>query len=60
MAKKKIHPDCPFTREEIDEIHSMLYQTNAGNICLNPGCPSWYSGPENSRQNVLKEIDELI
>ena len=38
---KKIHNDCPFTREEIIEIKSMLYNVNTGNHCCNPAPVHW-------------------
>lgn len=38
---KKIHNDCPFTREEILEIKSMLYNVNTGNHCCNPAPVHW-------------------
>ena len=38
---KKIHNDCPFTREEILEIRSMLYNVNTGNHCCNPAPVHW-------------------
>ena len=38
---KKIHNDCPFTREEILEVKSMLYNVNTGNHCCNPAPVHW-------------------
>lgn len=39
--QNKVHNDCPFTREEILEIKSMLYNVNTGNHCCNPAPVHW-------------------
>ena len=38
---KKVHEDCPFTREQILEIKSMLYNVNTSNHCCNPAPVHW-------------------
>lgn len=38
---KKIHKDCPFTREEILEIKAMLYNVNTSFHCCNPAPVHW-------------------
>lgn len=39
--QKKVHKDCPFTREEILEIKSMLYNVNTSHHCCNPAPVHW-------------------
>jgi hypothetical protein len=39
--QKKVHKDCPFTREEILEIKSMLYNVNTSHHCCNPAPIHW-------------------
>ena len=39
--QKKVHKDCPFTREQILEMKSMLYNVNTGNHCCNPAPVHW-------------------
>ena len=38
---KNVHKDCPFTREQILEFKSMLYNVNTGNHCCNPAPVYW-------------------
>lgn len=38
---KKIHKDCPFTREEIIEIKAILYNVNTSFHCCNPAPVHW-------------------
>lgn len=38
---KKVHKDCPFTAEEIDEFKAMLYNVNTSFHCCNPAPVSW-------------------
>lgn len=40
-TQKKVHKDCPFTREEIIEMKAMLYNVNAANHCCNPAPVHW-------------------
>lgn len=39
--EKKIHKDCPFTREEILEIKATLYNVNTSHHCCNPAPVHW-------------------
>lgn len=39
--QKKVHKDCPFTREEILEIKAMLYNVNTSHHCCNPAPVHW-------------------
>jgi hypothetical protein len=49
-TEKKIHKDCPFTREQILEMKSMLYNVNTGNKCCNPAPVSWAVGSQEYEQ----------
>lgn len=52
---KRVHPDCPFTKEQIEHFQSMLYNVaSANNITA---YPSWYIGHTNhqNRQADHKE-----
>lgn len=44
IFRGKVHEDCPFTREEIDEFKAMLYAVNSGNNCMNAAPISWIDG----------------
>ena len=44
---RHIHKDCPFTAEEIDEFHAMLYNVNTSFQCINPAHVSWLKGFQN-------------
>ena len=44
---RHIHKDCPFTAEEIDEFHAMLYNVNTSFPCINPAPVSWLKGFQN-------------
>lgn len=39
--QKKVHKDCPFTREQILEMKAMLYNVNTANHCCNPAPVHW-------------------
>ena len=41
---KKVHKDCPFTREEILEMKAMLYSVNTSFHCCNPAPVYWGVG----------------
>lgn len=43
-TQKKIHKDCPFTREQIVEMKAMLYSVNTSFHCCNPSFISWAVG----------------
>lgn len=47
---KKVHKDCPFTREEILEIKAMLYNVNTSFHCCNPAPISWAVGYQEYEQ----------
>lgn len=54
--KKGIHIDCPFTQAEIDEFHSMLYNTAARNNL--PAHKTWIEGfNRNECRKVEKHND---
>ena len=42
---KDVHPDCPFTKEQIDEFRSMLYGVASANGLA--AHPSWWVGYNN-------------
>lgn len=44
---RHIHKDCPFTADEIDEFHAMLYSVNTSFHCVNPAPISWVKGFQN-------------
>lgn len=48
--QKKVHKDCPFTREEILEIKAMLYNVNTSHHCCNPAPISWAVGYQEYEQ----------
>lgn len=50
----KIHKDCPFTREEINEFHAMLYSVNTSHQCINPAPANWVKGYQNWQTEVRK------
>lgn len=59
-----IHADCPFTAEEINDIKRTLYNVNAGNRCINPPHPSWYTAVaapnlQSIREQRNKEMADL-
>lgn len=39
--QKKVHKDCPFTREQILEMKAMLYNVNTSHHCCNPAPVHW-------------------
>lgn len=39
--QKKVHNDCPFTREQILEMKAMLYNVNTSHHCCNPAPVHW-------------------
>lgn len=41
---KKVHSDCPFTKEEICAIKAELYFVCSTNHTMNPPHPSWMQG----------------
>lgn len=41
---RKVHKDCPFTKEQINAIKAELYYVNSTNKCANPPHPTWYGG----------------
>lgn len=41
---RKVHKDCPFTREELDEFHAALYNVNTSFRCCNPAPVLWVAG----------------
>ncbi len=47
MMKRRIHKDCPFTADEINEFHAMLYSVNTSFHCVNPAPMSWGKGYQN-------------
>ncbi len=49
-TQKKIHKDCPFTREQILELKAMLYNVNTGNLCCNPAPIYWAVGAQEYEQ----------
>lgn len=44
---RRIHKDCPFTAQEIDEFHAMLYSVNTSFRCINPAPLNWVKGYQN-------------
>ena len=44
---RRIHKDCPFTAEEIDEFHAMLYNVHTPFPCITPAPVSWLKGFQN-------------
>lgn len=40
----RIHPDCPFTKEELQFFKACLYDVNQKNKCVNPAHMSWFKG----------------
>lgn len=57
MAKKnKIHIDCPFSQEEIDEFNSMLYNTAARNNL--PAHKTWVEGFNRSECRKVERHSE--
>lgn len=40
-----VHPDCPFTKEQIDHLRAMLYGVASANNLV--AYPSWYVGYSN-------------
>lgn len=54
IERGKVHKDCPFSREEIDEFKAMLYAVNTGNHCMNAAPMSWVDGYQRycSRRNM--------
>lgn len=51
---KNIHPDCPFTKEQLDDFRAMLYGVASANNIV--AYPSWYVG-YNNRQIRLTGRD---
>lgn len=41
---KRIHKDCPFSREEIDFFHAVLYNVNTTHQCCNAAPVLWVAG----------------
>lgn len=44
-----------FTDEEIAAFHSMLYNINTSNHCLNPSFPNWIKGYFENEENEMDE-----
>lgn len=51
---RRINKDCPFTAEEIDEFHAMLYSVNCSFHCANPAPASWLKGYQNHHSRLGK------
>ena len=49
-TEKKVHNDCPFTREEILEMKAMLYSANTSHRCCNPAPIYWAVGYQEYEQ----------
>ncbi len=47
MMARRIHKDCPFTADEINEFHAMLYSVNTSFHCVNPAPFLWVKGYQN-------------
>ena len=67
---RKVHDDCPLTKDEIIAVKAELYYVNSTNHCANPPHPSWYAGlndwqiqqmksPEAYREWLEKELATL-
>lgn len=41
---KQPHSDCPFTQDQLDEFHAMLYSVNTSFHCCNPAPVNWAIG----------------
>ena len=50
VINRKIHPDCPFSEEELMTFYDMLYNVNTGNHCANPPHPAWIAGSQMAEQ----------
>lgn len=61
--KRKLHPDCPFTLEEMIAINATLYAANCSAPCLNRPHPSWitaYGNNEEIERKHNREAPEYI
>lgn len=55
-SRQKIHKDCPFTKEEIDEFHAMLYSVKTSIHCCNAAPVRWVTGWQRTEQrNKIKQ-----
>jgi|GEM_PF-1984022 len=54
---RRINKDCPFTAEEIDEFHAMLYSVNTSFHCANPAPVSWLKGYQNCSSRIAINND---
>ena len=50
---RRINKDCPFTADEIDEFHAMLYSVNTSFHCANPAPVSWLKGFQNYSSRIV-------
>lgn len=48
---KNIHPDCPFTKEDLDDLRAMLYGVASANNIV--AYPSWYVGYNNRQIRLM-------
>lgn len=48
---KKVHPDCPFTKEQMDDFRAMLYAVASANNLV--AYPSWYMGYQNRQIRMI-------
>jgi len=44
IRTRKVHPDCPLTKEEICAVKAELYYVCSTNHTMNPPHPSWMAG----------------
>lgn len=54
-SRQKIHKDCPFTKEEIDEFYSMLYSVNTSFHCCNAAPVRWVQGWQRTEERKNNE-----
>lgn len=56
VSARKIHKECPFTKDEIDEFYAMLYSVNTSFHCCNAAPFKWVTGWQRTEQrNKIKQ-----
>lgn len=55
VSGRKIHKDCPFTKDEIDEFYAMLYSVNTSFHCCNAAPVRWVTGWQRTEERKNNE-----
>lgn len=54
---RRVHKDCPFTADEIEEFNAMLYSVNTSFHCINSAPVSWSKATRIIAANIDNNSD---